>query len=137
MPNALKLPESVVENAAEAQRSLWSLPPSGTVLISISSGTVAAGVMKGLTDRGDYELVLHMGYDRSETAVRTYINEMAGRYLEFRLVNEHYAYADRYKGVKAPFPCNDYYDAKAWSYLNKPGVIEGLKQPIIFWSIGD
>ena len=58
MPNALKLPESITENAAEAYRTAvdqdpsgtWSgeLPERGALVISISSGTVAAGVLKGL-----------------------------------------------------------------------------------------
>lgn len=138
MPNALKLSESVTENAAEAERTLWQMPPGGTVVISISSGTVASGVMKGLVNKGDYAFVLHMGYDRSETAVRNYINEMAGQQLEFELINEHYSYADRApEKPKAPFPCNPYYDAKAYNWLNKPGVMRSLQQPVIFWNIGE
>ena len=135
MPNALKLSESVTENAEEARRT--KLPPFGTVVISISSGTVAAGVMSGLMENGDYKFILHMGYDRPETAIRKYIGEMGSGHCQFDLINEKYNYKDEApKGTVVPFPCNAHYDAKTWAWLSKPGVIENLKPPVIFWNIG-
>jgi len=136
MPNALKLPESVTENAAEAVRTRPGLPDIKTVVISISSGTVAAGVMKGLGS--DYHYILHLGYDRSEDAARQYMERVSDLdllYYKHEFVNEKYSYADAApKGAYAPFPCNAFYDLKAWAWLNDN--IEALKQPVLFWNVG-
>lgn len=138
--NALKLSESVTENAAEAERTVPLLPAEGTLVISISSGTVAAGVIQGFTAAGalDYDIVLHMGYSRSIAKCMTYVETMSGALLFgwVRFVDEGYGYADRAEGIEAPFPCNPFYDLKAWKWLNKPGVIDTLKQPVVFWNIG-
>lgn len=138
MPNALKLTESVDENAAEARRTLPLLPPAGTLVISISSGTVAAGVLRGF-GAAKYTAVLHMGYSRSHAATRDYIDRMAtaGQFFQplpsFRLVDEGYAYGDRVD-VECPFPCNPWYDAKAFLWLKNHAPT--LAKPIVFWSIG-
>ena len=141
MPNALKLPESVTENAAEAARTVPTLPESGTLVLSISSGTVAAGVLKGFQEAGAldrWNIVLHMGYSRSIDACRAYMEKAAGITLGDRVqfVDEGYGYADAAKNVDVPFPCNDWYDAKAWAYLEKPGVLDALPGPVVFWNIG-
>jgi hypothetical protein len=142
MPNALKLPESVTENAAEAERTDLCVP---TLVISISSGTVAAGVIRGLHRAGRLprRVIFHMGYSRSVPAARAYISQAAG--LDFDelerhgnkldFVDEGYSYADRATGTTAPFPCNLYYDLKAWKWLQIHAA--ELSQPILFWNIGD
>lgn len=149
MPNALKLYESVTENRDELLRTAKNLPKTGTMIISMSSGTVAAGVMAGLRDagllgsslfhHGDWRVVLHMGYSRSDDACRRYISAMAGdldwRFIHF--VDQGYAYADKVD-VEVPFPCNEYYDAKAWKWLLNEQITRQLdaKGPIVFWNIG-
>lgn len=142
MPNALKLPESITENAAEAVRTAPHLPGSGTLVISISSGTVAAGVLKGFEEAGllrSYNVILHMGYSRSQDATREYIEKAAGLALGDRIkfIDEGYGYADAARGVTAPFPCNPFYDLKAWKWLSDPLNLEPLVgRPIVFWNIG-
>lgn len=143
MPNALKLPESITENAAEAVRTVDGLPTAGTLVISISSGTVAAGVLQGFARAGrldDYDVVLHMGYSRSQTATRDYIERVSGVQLHdrVRFVDEGYGYADAAREVVAPFPCNPFYDLKAWKWLSKEENLNSLRPgPVVFWNIGD
>lgn len=143
MPNALKLPESITENAAEAVRTAPLLPPSGTLIISISSGTVAAGVLKGFEEAGllqNYNVILHMGYSRSQDATRQYIEKAAGLSLGNRIkfIDEGYGYGDMARGVSVPFPCNPYYDAKAWKWLEHPLNLASVHpRPIVFWNIGE
>jgi hypothetical protein len=36
--------------------------------------------------------------------------------------------------VNAPFPCNAYYDAKAWGWVVQNYAV--LKKPVLFWNIG-
>jgi hypothetical protein len=145
MPNALKLAESVTENAAEAERTRFALPPTAVLVISISSGTVAAGVLRGLkwlVQSKAYFVVLHLGYARSTEAAKEYIQRHCGYSLDsahFMFVDEGYEYADA-SGVEVPFPCNPFYDAKAWNYLVEDNGAERLARmrggPILFWNIG-
>lgn len=144
MPNALKLPESISENSMEVVRSANDLPDSATLIISISSGTVAAGIIKGLADTGllpKYDIILHAGYSRSVEATIRYIENCSGVQLHDRvkIVDEGYNYSDSApKDLQCPFPTNPFYDAKAWNWLSKPGIIENLPpKPIVFWNIGD
>lgn len=162
MPNALKLPESITENAAEAERTISDLfagssspvlPESGTLVISISSGTVAAGVLQGFLNMYEFEgfwdkwrVVLHMGYSRSKEATVAYIEKMSNRGMpspsapgsRLYIVDEGYDYADKVE-IDCPFPANPHYDAKAWKWLADPqntawAGTEG--DGIVFWNIG-
>jgi hypothetical protein len=145
MPNALKLPESVSETAAEVVRTAPLLPPSGTIVISVSSGTVAAGVVRGLAQAGLlplYQVVLHLGYSRSREQVARYLNNAAGGKLNLtiRIIDEGYGYKDKARPLLAPcpFPSNEYYDLKAWRWLQMVSKAElEAWSPIVFWNIGD
>ena len=145
MPNALKLPESITENAAEARRTAaaGALPGKGALVLSVSSGTVAAGVLKGLSEAGIldyYRVFLHMGYSRSIPTMREYMTRVSGLDLHsprYNFVDEGYGYADGAK-AQVPFPCNPYYDAKAWAWLSKPDQQRRFAgMPVTFWNIGD
>lgn len=143
MPNALKLPESVTENAAETMRTLPLLPDRFNLVVSISSGTVAAGVLRGLGEAKMLDRVtvwLHSGYDRPDGAVREYVQEKAQMtergIRNVRIVREGYNYADRAPATaRAPFPCNPYYDLKAWHWMGQNLHLLD-DQPTVFWNIG-
>lgn len=135
LPNALKCPESVNETAAEVltmdskyfdSKFHW--------VVSVSSGTIAAGVLKGLVQRqAKVNLILHCGYSRPEKALLDYVIKMAGGFGKVLLsvVDEGYNYKD---GINfhCPFPCNIYYDRKAWRWVTKqPEHINFL-----FWNVG-
>lgn len=157
MPNALKLPEMISETVAEVLRT--PLPPVGLVVISASSGTIAAGVISGLCQKGyTGGIVVHQGYSRSAAAIRGYMSKMVAEYSnreffagrhpaagepghifwreDFDLVDENYAYADTaMPGVAAPFPCNEHYDLKAlrW-WRDSPHQYRGTET--LLWNIG-
>lgn len=139
MPNALKLPETVQSVAAEVLRT--NVAPFRAVVVSASSGTIAAGVYKGLAESRlkDFPtLYVHMGYSRSEDAVRTYIEQMSGYEASeshLKVIDEGYAYADEVRTPSpCPFPSNPFYDAKAWSWLYRKR--DELPGPVLFWNIG-
>lgn len=146
IPNALKLDESITENATEVVETGDLYPKKGALVISVSSGTVAAGVIKGFDELGlldDYDIYFHMGYDRSREAFLKYVQLKSGVDLQLNkvyVVNEGYNYADAVM-IDTPFPCNPFYDAKAWNWLSKI-VEKGGEHPIndceniIFWNIG-
>jgi len=129
MPNALKLFESVDETAKECPK--WLKP--AYVIITASSGTIAAGVMKGMGMKPTY--IVHLGYSRSHAEVIHYLREQSGCQANIMLVDEKYQYKDKARdGVTPPWPCNEYYDLKAFRWWlterqNYPGTI-------LFWNIG-
>lgn len=134
MPNALKLEESVAETAHE-------VPKEGNydlVIIPISSGTIAAGVVQGFYRLGlNPKFIIHLGYSRSHDEVRKYIQTKSGvPTADLVLIDEGYSYADSsVRGETPPWPCNDYYDLKAfrWWVKNRKRYQE-LKT--LFWNIG-
>ena len=133
MPNALKLSESVNETAKEVTRECLEF---SKVLVAVSSGTIAAGVLRGLyaLTSDPPSMVIHMGYDRSEDELRRYIESEAGGDLPKGsiVVNEKYDYKDQATdGITPPFPCNSYYDLKAFRWWTRKGYTDGL-----FWNIG-
>lgn len=141
MPNALKLQESVEATMKEVWNTPKDLFKGGTWIISVSSGTMAAGVIKGLIWKGArVQVILHMGYSRSEQELRAYVTEMVGgiipKQIPLRVVDEGYEYKDRVSvDPPVPFPCNEYYDLKAWKWLQREA--GHLAEPIVFWNIGE
>ncbi len=134
MPNALKLPETVEETANEVLRTLgdWD-----HWVISASSGTISAGVIRGLILSKRFPQVwVHLGYSRTLTAVKSYLSKASGQdlsKLNLHIIDEKYAYKDRVN-TRVPFPCNPFYDAKTWKWLgNNTGKLPGK---ILFWNIG-
>lgn len=132
MPNALKLEESVRETAREVPSQTFD-----NVLIPISSGTIAAGVIKGFAARGRYPTYLiHLGYTRSHDEVRRYLIAQAGvTGAKLILIDEEYQYKDEAKpGETPPWPCNVWYDLKCfrWWLENR------AKYPgrTLMWNIG-
>jgi Threonine dehydratase len=136
MPNALKLPESVSETAAEVDRT--QLPSDiSAVLISASSGTIAAGVLRGLGDAA-VSVVVHLGYSRSERAVRAYLDKMSGINTSggVTIVDEGFSYADAApRDVELPdFPCNVFYDLKAYRWWVREG--QARYGRALLWNVG-
>lgn len=132
MPNALKLEESVEETAKEVPATL----KPNYVIIPASSGTIAAGVVKGfwrLDQRPTF--IIHLGYSRSVAEVTRYINDQAGCVAKLIIIDEGYAYKDQsIDGPTPAFPCNVYYDLKAfrWHQMTRARW-EGR---VLFWNIG-
>lgn len=140
MPNALKLAESVEETAAEVTGECLE---AERVIIPISSGTIAAGVIKGfLNAKRNPQFVLHLGYSRSHDTVREYIHNRVPEYdfRDFQLVDEGYDYKQKaHSGTVADltpdFPCSPYYDLKALRWWMRHG--RGAdKKTTLLWNIG-
>ena len=140
-PNALKLPEMVDETEAEFGRmhDNWAEPLDDRPwLVSASSGTIAAGVLRGLdTIHAKGPLIVHMGYSRPRDAVVGYMRKMArvGEYVDIEFIDEGYEYKDVARPGPAPsWPCNAHYDLKAfrwWASVGRQRYGEA-----VFWNIG-
>ncbi len=146
MPNALQIPESIEENCME----VYNYTPKKfirdtIIIISISSGTIAAGVLRGFYLRNSNNIIyLHMGYSRSKESVHKKIYHhltpsvfLPGQDLKMKIeiIDEGYEYKDFVK-VDCPFPCNPYYDLKAWKWLTEHIKDISKDKKILFWNIG-
>jgi hypothetical protein len=137
MPNALKLTESVEETAREVSRTIT--PYTYThVLVPASSGTIAAGVIRGFGQEPTY--LVHLGYSRSHDGVRAYLLEKCQiRDANVVLIDEGYSYADKARaGEDPPWPCNPYYDLKAFRWWLREGrsLYGGAGRRTLLWNIG-
>lgn len=135
MPNALKLPESITETAAEVGRT--PMPDDiDCVVVSASSATIAAGVHLGFMD-SSLPIIVHLGYKRSHDEVRRYIEKTTGWGTgRIRIIDENYAYADSARpGATPPFPCNEFYDLKALRWWVAAGRGQHGDRAL-FWNIG-
>jgi len=132
MPNALKLTESVDETARECN----NVPKNfDMVIIPASSGTIASGVIRGLGPSPVY--VIHMGYSRAHGELLGYIRDKSGVSEDsITLVDEDYAYkAKAREGPSPPWPCNAYYDLKAFRWWAR--VKDDYRHAkVLFWNIG-
>jgi len=140
MPNALKLHETVEECANEVGRTP-GLDDFDHIVISISSATIATGVLKGFHQKGFSPRVwLHMGYERSQEQIRRYMlkHHPSGFPFDITFINEGYGYKDQARlgdYREPPFPCNPYYDLKAWRWLDREG-LNSMPGRVLFWNIG-
>lgn len=150
MPNALKLPETVTETAAEVRRTFeqgLSREHRKTMedypwLVACSSATIAAGVLKGLIGEVPQpRVILHMGYSRSREAVFRYVSQVAGidpgaigQLCSF--VDEGYAYKDTAPDdvLAPPWPCSPWYDRKAYYWWAREGR-ERFGRAVL-WNVG-
>lgn len=136
MPNALKLEESVIETAQELVISTDKelLVESALWVVPVSSGTIAAGVIRGLHELSARpKVVLHMGYERSIQRLEEYVMKMAKCWWNnIHCVNQGYSYADKVE-FQVDFPCNEFYDAKTALWISQQ---EELPQVTVFWNIG-
>lgn len=140
-PNGLKLNQSVDATAFELQSTLpegWD-DTNALWVVSASSATIAAGVCKGLQNWFGRmpQVLIHLGYSRPEHSVRECLTRH-GVYVQnhIKIVDEGYKYAD-FVTESCPFPCNPYYDLKAWKWIKAHRNDPELKSKhIFFWNIG-
>lgn len=145
MPNALKLTESIRETAAEVARTKH-IQRMDVVVVPASSATIATGVIQGLHDIGrlqDVQVIVHLGYSRPIHSVYQHIalglldvpGEMLAEHV--LVIDEGYSYKDKARfGEDPSWPCNEYYDLKAFRWLMKSSNIERSQRRTLLWNIG-
>lgn len=136
LPAGLKLKESSIGTAKEVMDHTPDELKAGTWIVSISSGTVASGVLRGLRDYHDnISFVAHLGSHKNRDKTHAYMVEMAGYEPDdFLIVDEGYDYSDEVTDP-CPFPASKFYENKAWQWMKQR--IHWFEQPIVFWNIGD
>lgn len=139
LPLGLPLDESVEATACEASNTLNELDFK-TVVINVGSGTMTAGIWKGLDKKQGlmYGIMGRTGsvYNKLNTIQKKSGKLNSGLFSsnwKLKLVNPGWEYTQMSK-YPCPFPCHPYYDRKAWQWLCEN--INQLEPPILFWNIG-
>jgi len=143
LPIGLSMPEAVQANA-----DLVGVLPSdlfeGSLIISVSSGTICAGLFYG-TILNEYKTdiygVLASTFKNRRRKIIHLVRRTAaglGKPVKvydnrLKLVDLGYKYKER-EYLRPPFPCDLYLDRKAWKFLIDN--IGKLKEPIVFWNVG-
>lgn len=109
-----------------------------SVVVNVGSGTICSGLVKGCVNKSVaiYGIMGRTGNVEKKKSGILKKSDRIGLYfndLKFNLIDPGYEYTQA-EIFPVPFPCNPYYDRKAWKWLND--YIDELEQPILFWNIG-
>jgi len=145
LPQGLPFNETIeaVSDQLYYKTDLESL--GGTIIVCIGSGAMVAGILRGcyrknvegecygiLVSKKDPDRIKKKIFSMGKISDKNFC--FWGRLpISFSVVDYGYEYTDK-EECKCPFPCNPYYDRKAWKWLVDN--IEMLKKPILFWNIG-
>jgi len=140
LPIGLPFDESVDETAKEWRRTMEMIVTPKTTVLCIGSGTIAAGILKGMR-RGEGKLIGILVHPRNIEKKKQVIQNKAGLLCEglfaaenpLTIIDAGWQYTQR-AVREAPFPCHSYYDLKAWDWLVKN--TKYLATPVLFWNIG-
>ena len=150
LPNGLKFQETLLAVEKEATNTIKEVMPK-TLIMCVGSGVMLSGVLHGIF-KAQYKVpkiigvLVHNGHKlrtkKREIFTFAHITEQGISFLDipitkivgqFNLVSGNYAYNEPCN-MKVPFPCNPYYDLKAYGYLVEH--IQTMQPPILFWNIG-
>ena len=139
LPLGLTLPETVTETGLELTRTL-NIEKYKSIVVNVGSGTICAGILSGLIA---LSLPTHvygiMGRKGNKAIKRKKIigsikkSAFAPSFPTLTLIDPGYQYTDSVE-IETPFPCNKYYDKKAWKWLVENILI--IEHPVLFWNIG-
>lgn len=132
LPLGIPFPETVEETAKEFNRTEGYY---NTVIVNIGSGTICAGILKGMTSG---TLIGVMGRTGNVMSKRIKIIRLAESpermtTINFKVIDPGYNYMDSLN-FPCPFPTNSFYDLKAWKWLVEN--IDQFEKPVLFWNIG-
>lgn len=130
-----------IYSVANEMQNIPEAALGGTIVTAIGSGTMASGILTGLAIHHKLQTVHGVLVSEGDImkTKRKIIRRVVGtawkgriyKYLQLYWLGHEYQQAEE---SPVPFPCNKYYDAKAWAYL--VAGLQQLKRPILFWNIG-
>jgi 1-aminocyclopropane-1-carboxylate deaminase/D-cysteine desulfhydrase-like pyridoxal-dependent ACC family enzyme len=157
LPQGLPFKETRLEVAKQVKNVKDALGSNITVISSVGSGTMVAGIMLGALKyemsgelygvlvsrkdpgkmrRGIIQAVMSTQVVANYKIQYYYPDGLLSRLRRTFNLNIHdagYGYTQE-EDCKCPFPCNTYYDRKAYKWMLDN--IKQFKKPILFWNIG-
>ncbi|GAG05798.1 unnamed protein product, partial [marine sediment metagenome] len=140
----MPFPETTLETTKQVLLTP-ELADCRSLVINIGSGVICAGVLKGIDSKypGMVKVygVAARYYDSSRSinsrtdVVHWKAGLVKGGLLGplFQFANTRHEYTAPCE-VEAPFPCNPFYDKKAWEWLVNN--YDDIEKPVMFWNIG-
>jgi 1-aminocyclopropane-1-carboxylate deaminase/D-cysteine desulfhydrase-like pyridoxal-dependent ACC family enzyme len=133
--------ETVIATAEEVERTIKRLKKRAkTVVVNVGSGIIAAGIWRGF-EKHCPDVIIHgiMGHSGDLTRKMNDIEKNSGLLHQKQLRSKFVLHDPGWKytepsEVPSPFPCNQFYDLKAWEWLVQN--FHRLDEPILFWNIG-
>jgi len=139
LKTGLPFDTAIEENAQEWKRTEEQIKPKN-VILSVGSGMVCSGILHGLTIDCKITGVLCAKKDAKlkESAIWRKSGRLQSGFFGLstnvlNLVQGGFEYME-IPDIVAPFPCNPFYDLKAWHYLINH--LTEFEDDILFWNIG-
>jgi len=147
LPDMLMLPESVIE-VSKVLKAIDDELLTGTVVVPVGSGTMLTGILKGLFEKNKFQKPKVYGILASNVTPESRYSNVCRLLKSFypkhtrlatqiklrlKILNCGFEYLTP-EYYPSPFPCDIYYDRKAWKWLCE--YIGKLEEPILFWNIG-
>lgn len=148
LPQGLPFEETIQSVAEEIVKDYKSFQNIKTIVVCIGSGVMYAGILRGISSIENlYNVKINLTIfgilvsPKNTKRMRTKIFKMAKvpelGFFSFsgklKILDKGYQYTSP-ENQECPFPCNEYYDRKAWKWLNDN--IREIEQPLLFWNIG-
>lgn len=137
LPLGLPLPNTVTETAKIA-RETWNRCRFNSVIVSVGSGTICAGLLLGLPPEVQIYGVMCRTGIRSDKKRDIYHKAglfeggLLGR-NNLHLADPGWQYTDK-STTHCPFPTHPYYDLKSVEWMKNN--MKRFEKPIMFWNIG-
>lgn len=135
LPQGLPFNETIDNVAEEIKKDMESYKDIKSIVVSVGSGVMCAGILLGASLSGLSPDVY--GIFVAPKSVDTYNKKIfkyiGNEYSKLHLVETDYEYTDK-EEMTTPFPCNPYYDAKAYKWMITN--IDNIKKPVLFWNTG-
>lgn len=132
LPLGLPLEETIEETAKEFEIMEETFK---NVVVTVGSGTICSGLLRAMTMGRLVGIMCRTGnvIKKRNSIIGKANKLLLGGRVTFQLLDPGWEYTESVD-VETKFPCNEYYDKKAWKWLVKN--IEGLDRPVLFWNIG-
>ena len=107
------------------------------LVVLAGSGVTSVGMIRGFLDLENYFMkrkVYAIATSSIDTVIRKFKEHKV--YFPTNIIVEDtpYEFYDEMTQVETPFPCNPYWDKKAWWWLEQN--IDRIEGSILFWNIG-
>ncbi|MBU0777754.1 PLP-dependent lyase/thiolase [Patescibacteria group bacterium] len=136
-PSSMMLPQGMPFEETVREVSIQASHISSyykSIICCIGSGAMIAGILHARLGIPIYGILVSK---KGTKIVKEKVLRMSGmdgfirKYLF--IIDYGYEYTDL-EEIECPFPCNPYYDRKAWKWLM--GNMDKVEKPILFWNIG-
>ena len=137
LPQGLGFDETISEVTKEVKLTLQQIQPK-TIVCNIGSGIMTSGIMCGVSEMKYkldklYAVTADLGtniVNKKNKVLKLSLLDDDGT---LEIISTKYKY-EQTPSIETPFPCNPYYDLKAFEYMIEN--IENLEKPVLFWNIG-